>query len=146
MYGNVLVATDGSDCADAAASHAVELADVHGAELHALYVVDQSYPAMSGFDTVVERMEAEGEAALDTVGASAAERDVSVSKTLRRGRPYEEILGYAAHNDVDVVVLGATGRTGMDRLIHAGSTTTRVVRRSHVPVIAVPPPGREPIA
>lgn len=145
MYDTVLVATDGSDCAEAAASHAIGLAEVHNAAIHALYVVDQRYPAMSGIDSVVEQMEAEGEEALDAVEAAAADRDVPVTKKLRRGKPYEQILGYAVHNDVDVVVLGATGRTGVDRLVHAGSTTERVVRRTHVPVIAVPLSGREPI-
>lgn len=65
MYSTVLVATDGS--ADAAATHAVDLADRYGAALHALFVLDQRFPAVSEFDQVVEREEATGEAALESI-------------------------------------------------------------------------------
>lgn len=145
MYSTVLVATDGSDGAASAADHAIDLAETHGADLHTLYVVDRTYPAMAEFDAVVEGQEREGEAALEAVEAAAVEHDVAVEKVLRRGKPYEEILGYAAHNDVDVVCLGVTGRSAMDRLVNAGSTTQRVIRHTHLPVVAVPPAGREPL-
>ena len=138
MYATVLVATDGSECAAAAASHATDLADRYDAALHALYVVDQTYPAMSEFDAVVERQEGEGEDALESVEAEADRRGIEVELSLRRGRPFEEILGYVEHNDVDVVFVGATGRTAMERVVHAGSTTERLIRRTRVPVVAVP--------
>lgn len=144
MYSTVLVATDGSDCADAAARHAIDLADRYDATLNVLYVVDRTYPAMAEFDPVVERREEEGEEALESVRADAGRRGVEAEVSLRRGKPYEEILGYAHHNDVDVVYVGTKGRSPVERLAHAGSTTERVVRRTHVPVVAVPPPGREP--
>lgn len=143
MYSTVLVATDGSDCAATAASHAIDLADRYDAALHALFVVDQTYPAMAEFDAVVERQEGEGEAALESVRAEADARDVEVELSLRRGKPYEEILRYAHGNDVDVVFVGSKGRSAMERIVNAGSTTERLVRRSHVPVVAVPPPGQE---
>ena len=143
MYSTVLVATDGSDCAAVAATHAIDLAERYDATLHALFVVDQSYPAMSGFDHVVEEQEAEGEAALEAIDAEAGERGVDVELSLRRGRPYEEILGFVEHNDVDVVFVGTKGRSAVERLVHAGSTTERLVRRTTVPVVAVPLPERE---
>lgn len=138
MYATVLVAVDGSDCATVAASHAIDLAARYDATLHALYVVDQTYSAMSGFDFVVEGQEEVGEGALESVEADARRRGVDVELALRRGRPYEEILAYAEGNDVDVVFVGATGRTAMERLVHAGSTTERLIRRTTVPVVAVP--------
>lgn len=138
MYSTVLVATDGSDCAAAAASRAVDLADRYDAALHALFVVDQTYPAMTEFDAVVERREGEGEAALESVRAEADGRGVEVELSLRRGKPYEEILGFVEHNDVDVVFVGTKGRSAVERFVHAGSTTERVIRRTTVPVVAVP--------
>lgn len=138
MYATVLVATDGSDCAAVAAGHAIDLAARYDAALHALYVVDQTYEVMSGFDVVVERQEREGEDALQSVEVEARDRGLDVELALRRGRPFEEILGYVEHNDVDVVFVGATGRNAMERLVHAGSTTERLIRRSSVPVVAVP--------
>ena len=142
MYQTVLVATDGSDCAAAAATHAIDLAARYDAALHALYVVDRTYGAMGEFDVVVERQEDQGEVALESIEAAAGDRGIEVELALRRGRPFEEILGYVEHNDVDVVLVGATGRTAMERFVHAGSTTERLVRRTTVPVVAVPLPDR----
>lgn len=140
MYSTVLVATDGSDCAAAAASHAIDLAERYGAALHALFVVDQTYPAMTEFDAVVERREGAGEEALESVQAEAGRRGIEVELALRRGKPFEEILGYVDHNDVDVVFVGSKGRSVIERFVHAGSTTERVVRRTTVPVVVVPLP------
>jgi len=142
MYQTVLVATDGSDCAAAAATHAIDLAARYDAALHALYVVDRTYGAMGEFDVVVERQEDQGEEALESIEAAAGDRGIEVELALRRGKPFEEILGYVEHNDVDVVFVGATGRTAMERFVHAGSTTERLVRRTTVPVVAVPLPDR----
>lgn len=138
MYTTVLVATDGSDCAASAATHAIDLAERYGAALHALYVVDGSYPAMAEFDHVVERQERQGEDALESVEARARDRGIDVELSLRRGTPYVEILGYVEANDVDVVFVGTKGRSAVQRLVHAGSTTERLVRRTHVPVVTVP--------
>jgi len=143
MYATVLVATDGSDCAAAAATHAIDLAARYDAALHALFVVDQRFPAASEFDQVVERLEATGEAALESIEDEAAGRGVEVDLALRRGTPYEEILGYVEHNGVDVVFVGTKGRNPIERFVHAGSTTERVIRRTRVPVVAVPLPAAE---
>jgi len=40
MYEHILVPTDGSDVAEAAVDHALDLAEKYDAEVHALYVVD----------------------------------------------------------------------------------------------------------
>ena len=40
MYERILVPTDGSNVAQAAVDHAIDLATKYDAELHALYVAD----------------------------------------------------------------------------------------------------------
>ena len=60
----------------------------------------------------------------------------AVRTAVVRGRPDEEILGYADENDVDLVVMGTHGRTGLTRYV-AGSVTERVLRLSDVPVLTV---------
>lgn len=137
MYGTILVPTDGSDGSMAAVEHAVDLAAAFDAAVHALYVVDQTYPAVSKYDFVTEEEEETGETALDAVVAAGEEAGVAVERHLRRGVPHEEILAAVDDYGADLVVMGTHGRTGLDRVAHAGSTTERVVRLAEVPVLTV---------
>lgn len=130
----ILVPTDGSEPAERAADVAVDLAAAYDATIEALYVVDTT-SAMAEFDLVVERLERQGERAVDSVVEAADAAGVEATPRLRRGRPHSEILSGA--DDVDVIVMGSHGRTGFDRFVHAGSVTERVVRHADVPVLVV---------
>ena len=136
-YERILVPTDGSDCADGGVDRAIELAAAFDAAVHALYVVDEA--RAGDWDVVVERQERAGETALDDAGRAGAEAEVDVSKHLRRGHPDEEILDFVADEGSDLIVMGTAGRSGFDRIRHAGSTTERVIRGATVSVLAVPP-------
>ena len=120
----VLVPTDGSEGADAATEHAIDLvSDVDGT-LHALHVTsDARDEAPSPTEDVRERGTAAG---LDVVTAT------------RSGRPHEAIAGYVAEAGIDVVVMGTHGHTGLRRYL-LGSVTERTVRFSPVPVVSVKP-------
>ena len=138
-YDRIVVATEGSPCASRGVERAIELATESGATVHAFYVVDQGIGRPGDWDIVVERQEAEGEAALDAVGDMGEQAGVEVEKHLQRGQPAEQIVGFAEGIDADLIVMGTCGRSGFDRFRHAGSTTERVLRRSSIPVLAVPP-------
>lgn len=137
MYTKILIPTDGSDGATTAAEAGLELADRFDAEVHALYVIDSRFVAGDN-DFVVEEAEREAERALDEVGDLATAYDIDVEKHLRRGIASEEILDAVDAYGVDLVVMGTHGRTGIDRLVHLGSVTERVVRGSPVRVMTVP--------
>jgi nucleotide-binding universal stress UspA family protein len=62
----------------------------------------------------------------------------SVTLDVAVGKPHEEILWTADRLKCDVIVMGAHGRTGTDKLM-LGSTTHRILRRSALPVLATPP-------
>ena len=62
----------------------------------------------------------------------------SVTLDVAVGKPHEEILWTADHLKCDIIVMGAHGRTGTDKLM-MGSTTHRILRRSALPVLATPP-------
>ena len=63
---------------------------------------------------------------------SAVTIDVAV------GRPHDEIAWTADRLGCDVIVMGAHGRSGADKMMF-GSTTHRTLRRSPLPVLATPP-------
>lgn len=81
MYSDVLLATDGSDCARAATAHAVDLARAYDATLHALYVIE----TRTGYDsdivdpaTIERDLRAEGQSVLEAVEEACRAEDVSL--------------------------------------------------------------------
>lgn len=137
MYSTVLLPTDGSEGAAVGVDVGLRLAARHDATVHALFVIDERYVRRE-FDHVVEEAEREAEAALDAVGDRADEVGVRVEKHVRWGVPHEEILAAIDAYGADLVTMGTHGRTGIDRLVHLGSVTERVVRLAPVQVLTVP--------
>ncbi|MFC6757756.1 MULTISPECIES: universal stress protein [Haloarcula] len=139
MYDRILVPTDGSPSMQSVVDHAVELATVHDAVLHGLYVLDTgsfaTLPVESTWDGVTEMLREEGELALSEFTERAG--DARVETAIRDGNPSGEIVEYAREHDCDTIVMGTHGRGGIDRLL-LGSVAERVVRAAPVPVVTVP--------
>lgn len=55
---------------------------------------------------------------------------------ITHGKAYREILGVAAEDNVDLIVMGVQGRNALDVMLF-GSTTNQVVRRATCPVLTV---------
>ena len=145
MYDTILVPTDGSPTADRALREALDLASEIGATLHVLYVVDTSAAGWAAIgdeefgvevNQGLEYLRKEGEEATAEAIEAAREAGVEVVTAIDDGTPYRGILEYAEEQDIDLLVMGTHGRTGLDRYL-LGSTTERVVRRSPVPVLTV---------
>jgi len=137
-YENVLVATDGSDAASAATDRAVELAGALDAAVHAVSVVDDSSLGLDvRSESASQRLEDDATEAVSAVADSAREAGVeNVTETVRHGDAHEEILAAVDETDADAVVLGTSGRGGVDRIL-LGSVAERTVRTSPVPVVTV---------
>ncbi|ODR83316.1 stress response protein [Haladaptatus sp. W1] len=140
MYDRILVPTDGSEETTCVIAHAAELAEAHGAELHAIYVINSStfasLPMESSWEGVSDMLEEEGKSALEDARRVAEEYDVSLTTHLLEGPPNKEIVRYAELDGFDLIVMGTHGRGGIDRLL-LGSVAERVVRASTVPVLTV---------
>ncbi|ELZ92638.1 UspA domain-containing protein [Haloferax sulfurifontis ATCC BAA-897] len=141
MFDHILVPTDGSAHATRAAEYAVDLAATYGASLHVLYVVDvRTGHADAPVDD--DDSQTRGEAAVGDIAARAADRDVPVETEIRVGLPHETIIDYGEERDIDLVVMGTHGTSGLERYL-LGSVAERVVRLSDVPVLCVPPADDE---
>jgi len=53
-----------------------------------------------------------------------------------RGTPAEEILDYAEDNDIDLIMMGTHGLTGVKRFL-IGSVAEKVLRHSKIPVMII---------
>ncbi|USZ69809.1 universal stress protein (plasmid) [Halorussus salilacus] len=147
MYERILVPTDGSDAVDPAIEQAIDLAETYGAELHALYVVNTGTLSVEvNTASVLDALEAEGERATREVAERAAAAGVERVRTeVVHGMTHQTILEYAEDEDVDLVVMGTHGRSGLDRYL-LGSVTEKVVRKSDVPVLTVRKPESDEAA
>lgn len=140
MYDDILLPTDGSEEALTAVEHGFGLAELSGARIHALYVVDNTRggTGLLGADTesVSSQLRTVGEEALAEITARGEAAELTVQSAVREGLPHEEILDYADEHDIDLLVMSSRGRSGVSRFVF-GSVTERVVRLSERPVLVV---------
>lgn len=139
MYDTILVATDGSGSANRAVTHALEQAEQHGAEVHAIYVVDTdryAEPALSSAELETIEIEEWGQQQLGEVVERGEQLGIEVDTQCCHGKPYKEIINYGDDIDADLVVLGYQGHshTQTDQI---GSVTDRVVQNVGRPVLVV---------
>jgi len=134
----VLVPIDGSPQSEDALDHAVEeFPDAGIVLLHVIDPVDAGYSAEGvlpssseeWYESRQERAETLFEEARDRAG-----RDVETAVEV--SRPAGAIVDYAEEHEVDHVVMGSHGRSGVARVL-LGSVAETVVRRSPVPVTVV---------
>lgn len=143
MYDDILVPTDGSEASSAAVEHGVGIADRHGAAVHFLHVVDVGTEmSASGLGNIApeltETLEQEGEHALDAAVEEAEASDVSFERVVHEGIPHEAITAYSSDNPIDLIVMGASGHSGLkDHLL--GSSTDRVIRSVETSVLVARP-------
>ncbi len=148
MYKKILLPTDGSESAKRAGEQAISLADVTGADIIVLNVIDVNYLQPSYLPSFREDLEKElrneGKRAiarfkkdLEDSQCKGMCKNIKFLSKIDEGKPYEVILETMDKEDVDVVIMGASGKHGLDRVL-LGSTTERVIRETKRPVLVVP--------
>ncbi|MCO8245610.1 MULTISPECIES: universal stress protein [unclassified Haladaptatus] len=137
MYERILLPTDGTPSTERAIEQALELADMCGASIHVLSVVDKTIvPTDVRADILYDELESECAEAVAEVEAAANEAGIDVETMIEHGTPYKIILDYVDEHDIDCIVMGTHGRKGLDRYL-LGSVTAKVVRLSKIPVLTV---------
>jgi nucleotide-binding universal stress UspA family protein len=120
----ILLPTDFSAAADAAALVAEAMALETGARLHVVHVVPVATDPSLGSEQ------------LTRLGRQIG-KGVTVETALLSGRAAREITGYARDKGIDLIVMSTHGRTGMSRAL-LGSVAEAVVRLSPCLVLTVP--------
>ena len=141
MFEKILVATDGSEHGYGAAKAALELGKISGGIVTAIYVADTNRTSHLPDDMLLfsirELLLKEGNEALKNVETLAKDMDVSYESVVTEGNPGSEIISYAQSAGMDIIILGAVGRTGLDKFL-LGSVAEKVVRNSKIPVLTIP--------
>ena len=145
-----LVPVDFSEDANQAVEYAIDLASKLGARVTLLHVIQP--PPLGGGDmdvtvpyTYIQNLEAEVtnrmQAYLERVTAAGLEGEIAVV----HGVPFQEILETAKAQQVDLIIMGTQGRTGLQHVL-MGSVAEKVVRLAPCPVLVVRQPTGVPIS
>src|SRR5437773_3712508 len=113
----ILVPTDFGQTSEAALKYGLEFARLFGARLHLLHVAEISTGVR---EFPVEPVAVDDSDVPDRLAALLTESDKRELRPVceaRLGAPADEILEYAAENDVDLIVMGTHGREGFARVL-----------------------------
>lgn len=142
MYKKILLPTDGSKYSENAEQHALFLAEKSGAEIIALSVIENGFSVgLPSDDTIYEinqMLKEETKQNLKRVEEIRDEVDSSIKVTslVKEGSPAAVILDVAEDEDVDLIVIGSSGKTGFDRFL-MGSVASKVVKSAKCSVLVV---------
>lgn len=144
----VLHPTDFSNNSDHALKYACAFAKHFGAELHLIHVVADlalvivppvdEYLPESYYEDARQRADDE----LSKMPNEALIGNIAVLKKSLGGAVFPQIVRYAKENNIDMIVMGTHGYSGLTHLV-MGSIAEKVVRKSPCPVLTVHPEDHE---
>jgi nucleotide-binding universal stress UspA family protein len=129
MYRRIMIPLDGSDLAQTALPHAIELCRACGATLVLLHVRE----ARQGSPEASRRF-------LEFTRRQNASAGVPIELATRDGPVAATIVRVAEEERIDVIAMATHGRSGLQRVVY-GSVAEQVLRSSSKPVLLVRIPG-----
>ena len=139
MYKKILVPTDGSEFAKKAQRHALFLAKVSGAEIVAVSVTENNFvnglpldDEIYQLNQVLNERSEENLKEFDKLN----DDDIKITHVIREGSPARVILEVADEENIDLIVMGSSGKSGFDRFI-MGSVADKVVNSAKCAVLVV---------
>lgn len=148
-FRTLLLATDFSDCSQKAREVACQLADKFDAQLHVIHVIHKMAVEVPDFgmglafpgylENIPETKKKLSDKAQEQLAKELEENwkaSHRATYSIRFGVPDEEIVEYANSNNVDMIVIGTHGRSGLPHIL-LGSVAERVIHRASCPVVTV---------
>ncbi|MDO5831322.1 MAG: universal stress protein [Methanobrevibacter sp.] len=140
MYKKILVPTDGSEFAKKAEKHALFLSKVSGAEIVAVSVTENNFVNGLPLDDEVYQLnqilKERSEENLKEFDELNDNNDLKITHIIREGSPAKVILEVAKDENVDLIVMGSSGKSGFDRFI-MGSVADKVVNSAKCAVLVI---------
>ncbi len=136
---NILFATDFSQAADAAAPIAIQIARRYGAKVYGVHVNrfdDYTAAAPNAWAAMAEA--AEKETKEDAGRLNEQLQSIEHEVVIGEGNIWEVMSNLIEQKEIDLIVLGTRGRTGLEKVI-LGSVAEQILRQSPCPVLTVGP-------
>ncbi|MFA6260877.1 MAG: universal stress protein [Bacteroidia bacterium] len=146
MINRILVPTDFSDVAKNALDFALDLCHKTNAEIHLLHVnpvpvADINFPQET-YQLYLSEMKDYAEKELNAlVEKQVKPSGIKYGTHTHIGFVNDEVIQFIQGNQIDLIVMGTTGASGLQELL-IGSNTASIVGRSPVPVFVIPPSAR----
>lgn len=136
MDQRILVPFDGSEPATTALDRALE--ENPDAEITVLHVIDAGELTHGGAgagaaESLDQAQREEAEELFDEAQERADDYGTTLTTVIETGQPGDVIVSYAEKNDVDHVIMGSHGRSGLSGLL-VGSVAESVIQNSPVTV------------
>ncbi|USK31492.1 universal stress protein (plasmid) [Bacillus sp. CMF21] len=141
IYKRILVAIDGSEGSKQALQHGSELARKNGADLTLIHVKNEThlplyggvYPVSAAGTQIIqeeveraEKVEISNGEAILRKAKEAVSPDIKVTAVLLDGDPAASICGYTEKNNIDLIVMGSRGLSGIKKWV-LGSVSQKVL-------------------
>lgn len=138
----ILVPIDYSLGSNTAMTYAESLAREYDAELHLVHVYEQPFAYVDGgfSSAVIPELTPADLEREETRFEAVTPQGVKFQRQFIVGLPADELVQYASENEIDLVVMGTHGRTGLSRLL-MGSVAEAVLRRAPCPVLTIKQPA-----
>ena len=139
IYNVILVPLDFSECSNRTLQFATHIAKRENASIWLLHVFRIPDYAVTQFQCGPEDCslaEQEARANLAAIEKEVLSRGIKAKACFRVGHPFEEIVSVANDPEVDLVLIGSHGCSGIKQVL-LGSTVARVVERARCPVLVV---------
>jgi len=140
-FRSILCPVDFSEHSRVALRYAAAIAKRSRGHLSVLYVNDPLLVAAAAIAlhdrTLAERSGEELDRFVESTLSSNAMTGVPFTCVVTTGSPVKEIAKAVRRRHCDLIVMGAHGLTGADKLL-IGSTTAGILRRTTIPVLAIP--------
>jgi nucleotide-binding universal stress UspA family protein len=134
----ILVAVDGSAFSDAAVDQAISLGDICNSQIFVISVVNLYPEQMEVAPALVDKMSEEVRQHLDSAKQKIDKANIPCETIVHMGgKPHEFIVQEAKEKEIDLIVMGTHGRTGIKRVL-MGSVAQNVIGNSPCPVLVVP--------
>lgn len=133
-WRNILLATDGSKYSAFATEKAIDFAKSYGGTLTAVSVVDVPDELFAEAPSLVDDLVNKAKGYVDTVRRKAEEMGVPTQTLVKEGESFRSVIKLAAEGNIDMIVMGSHGRTGLKRLL-MGSVTEKVIGHAPCPVL-----------
>jgi nucleotide-binding universal stress UspA family protein len=140
VFQNIVIATDGSSCSNAAVKLGAELAEKFGAKVTLVYVFEPiKYALPEGYIPYTAEQLTEMTDHFEQMLRAAKEQALSygaphVDTRLLQGVAPEEVCSFASRELADLIVVGTHGRGFVGRML-VGSVAEKIVRSAPVPVL-----------
>lgn len=149
-YGQILVPYDGSKYYKKSLEEAIEIAKKFGSKIYILHVIDaltvvppiiydnpDALIEMKKFERVLKNTVSKSDLTLRNEVLRCKEKEVNADYKIVTGSTADMILKFAKKMEIDLIVMGSQGLSGIRKIMALGSVSRKVSELAQCPVLLV---------